>query len=114
MLDELAAVEAHRGQAGTAYGDDFRAVLPLNAWHERALRTQAWPWRARGLEPLAFWRSNLWDPVPLIGAPDRLAELAVEVHLMRKEYRAAAFNVSNSKRGTCLFSLFKPSDMNRV
>ena len=95
VLAELAAVEGEMGPA-TAFRDDFQAVLPLNPWHERVLRTQAWLWRARGLEPLVFWRSNLWDPVPLIGMPDTSAEPAVEVHLMRKEHRAAAFNVSNS------------------
>jgi len=95
VLEELAAVEANFGLA-TESGDDFQAVLPLNAWHARVLRTQAWLWRARGLQPLTFWLSNLWDPLPLVGAPDTAAELAVEVHLMRKEYRAAAFNVSNS------------------
>ena len=96
VLDELAAVEAELAEAGAAFGDDFRAVLPLNPWHERVLRAQARLWRARGLQPLAFWRSNLWDPLPLIGTPDTAAEPAVEVHLMRKEHRAAAFNVSNS------------------
>ena len=95
VLRELAAVEEELGPA-TAFGDDFQAVLPLNPWHERVLRTQAWLWRAKGLEPLTFWRLSLWDPLPLIGTPDTTAELAVEVHLMRKEYRAAAFNVSNS------------------
>ena len=80
----------------TAFEDDFQAVLPLNPWHARVLRTQARLWRARGLEPLTFWSPNLWDPVPLVGMPDTSAELAVEVHLMRREYRAAAFNVSNS------------------
>ena len=96
VLGELAAVEGELGQACRAFGDDFRAVLPLNSWHERVLRTQARLWRARGLEPLTFWPSNPWDPLPLIGMSDTAAELAVEVHLMRKEYRAAAFNVSNS------------------
>ncbi len=96
VLDGLAAVEEELAQAGAAFGDDFRAVLPLNPWHERVLRAQARLWRARGLEPLTFWRSNLWDPLPLIGNPDTTAEPAVEVHLMRGEYRAAAFNVSNS------------------
>ena len=95
VLAELSAVEADLGLA-TAFEDGFRAVLPLNAWHERVLRTQAWLWRAKGLEPLTFWRSNLWDPLPLISTPDTAGELAVEVHLMRKEHRAAAFNVSNS------------------
>ena len=95
VLAELAAVEGEMG-AATAFGDDFQAVLPLNPWHARVLRTQARLWRARGLEPLTFWSPNLWDPVPLVGMPDTSAELAVEVHLMRREYRAAAFNVSNS------------------
>ena len=95
VLAELAAVEGQLG-AATAFGDDFRAVLPLNPWHERVLRTQARLWRASRLEPLTFWSPNLWDPVPLVGRPDTSAEPAVEVHLMRGEYRAAAFNVSNS------------------
>ena len=95
VLAELAAVEGEMG-AATAFEDDFQAVLPLNPWHARVLRTQARLWRARGLEPLTFWSPNLWDPVPLVGMPDTSAELAVEVHLMRREYRAAAFNVSNS------------------
>ena len=99
VLGKLAAVEADWGPA-TESGADFRAILPLNAWHERVLRTQAWLWRARDLEPLTFWCSNLWDPLPLIGAPDTTAELAVEVHLMRREYRAAAFNVSNSSNAS--------------
>ena len=96
VLGELATVEANMRQASRAFGDDFEAVLPLNSWHERVLQTQARLWRARGLEPLTFWRSNLWDPLPLIGTPDTAAELGVDVHLMRKEHRAAAFNVSNS------------------
>ena len=100
VLGELAFVEGVLEQASTAFGDDFRAVLPLNSWHERVLRTQAWLWRARGLKPLTFWRSDLWDPLPYIGMPDTAAALAVEVHLMRKEYRAAAFNVSNSSDET--------------
>jgi len=95
VLAELADVEANLGSA-TNSSDDFKAVLPLNLWHERVLRTQAWLWRAADLEPLTFWRSNLWDPLSLVGAPETSAELAVEVHLMRKEHRAAAFNVSNS------------------
>ena len=95
-LAELSSVEAELGQGGEAFGDDFRAVLPLNSQHERVMRTQAWLWRAKGLEPLTFWRSHLWDPLPLIGTPNTVGELAVEVHLMRKEYRAAAFNISNS------------------
>ncbi len=101
VLGELAHVEANLGPA-TESGDDFQAILPLNPWHERVMRTQALLWRAAGLRPLTFWHSNLWDPLPLVGAPDTAAvltaeaELAVEVHLMRQEHRAAAFNVSNS------------------
>jgi len=108
VLSELAALEANLGQASAAFGEDFRAVLPLNEWHERVMRTQASLWRARSLEPLTFWRSKLWDPVLYIGMPNSAAALtagvvptapaepALDVHLMRKEYRAAAFNVSNS------------------
>ena len=96
VLRELAAVEGELGQAYRTFAPDFRTVLPLNSWHRRVLGTQAWLWRANGLAPVTFWCSDLWDPLRLVGMPDMAAELAVEVHLMRKEYRAAAFNVSNS------------------
>ncbi len=101
VLDELAHVEANLGSA-TESGDDFQTILPLNPWHERVMRTQARLWRAAGLGPLTFWHSNQWDPLPLVGPPDKAAELtaggehAVEVHLMRNEHRVAHFNVSNS------------------
>ncbi len=55
VLGELTSVEGNLGQASAAFGDEFEAVLPLNSWHERVLRTQAWLWRARGLEPFTFW-----------------------------------------------------------
>lgn len=102
VLDELAHVEANLGPATESGGNDFRAILPLNSWHERVMRTQAWLWRAAGLGPLTFWHSNQWDPLPLVGMPDMTAELtaeaapALEVHMMRKEHRVAHFNVSNS------------------
>ena len=96
VLDELAAVESKLGQASMDFKSDFRTVLPLNEWHERVMRTQAWLWRAKGFGPLTFWQSDLWDPVPYIATPNTVAAPALEVHLMRKEYRAAAFNISNS------------------
>ena len=96
VLDELGAVEENLGEASLTFGENFRTVLPLNSWHTRVMRTQAWLWRARGLEPLTFWQSNLWDPVPYIATPDTIAGPVIDVHMMRREYRAGAFNISNS------------------
>ena len=55
VLGDLATVEENMGQATSEFGDDFEAVLPLNPWHQRILRSQARLWSSTGLRPLTFW-----------------------------------------------------------
>lgn len=74
----------------------FRAILPLNESHARVFRAQAAAWRAAGLPPLTCWQNNPWDPLPLTGLPPRDAPAAVRLAMLRNEYRAAAFNLSNA------------------
>jgi hypothetical protein len=75
---------------------DFRAVMPLNALHERIFRVQAQLWRAMGLPLVSVWQSGLWDPLPPIHNPSLEPVPAVQVDMMLNEYRAVAFNISNA------------------
>lgn len=81
---------------------DFRAVLPLNDLHRELFKTQARLWRdclkreGRPQAPWLIWQRDTWDPVPVIHGIPRTASPALSVALMQNEYRAAAFNVSNT------------------
>lgn len=86
-------------------GSDFRAVLPLNDLHRRVFQAQAEVWRAAGLPPLLVWQSDLWDPLSHIQIPPHDGPPAVEVAMMRNEYRAAAFNLSNASGKDAVLSL---------
>jgi hypothetical protein len=77
------------------YGEDFRAVLPLNTLHQQVFRAQAALWRAVGAGPLTVWSSPAWDPLDLIHAAPK-AGAQVDVALMQNEFRAGAFNLSNA------------------
>ncbi len=91
----LAEVEAGIPNLPRQYGEDFRAVLPLNALHQQVFRAQAALWRAVGAGPLTVWSSPVWDPLDLIHAAPK-AGAQVDVALMQNEFRAGAFNLSNA------------------
>jgi len=78
------------------YPEDFRTVMPLNELHARVLRAHAALWRAEGRAPVTVWTSNLWDPLELLADPPESAAPAMSVAMMRNEYRAASFNVTNA------------------
>jgi hypothetical protein len=75
---------------------DFRAILPLNAPHERVFRAQARLWQAQGCAPLTIWQSGLWEPLSPTADPPREAKALVRIDLMLNEFRAGAFNVTNA------------------
>ena len=89
----------------THYGNDFRAVLPLNGLHARVFQARARLWQAEGLQPFAAWVSGLWDPLSHMAEPPHDAKAALRVDLMKNEYRAAAFNVSNATQDDAVFTL---------
>jgi len=74
----------------------FRAVLPLNDAHGRLFAVQAGLWRKLGRPGLSAWVPPTWDPVDLTAVPPDGPARPIEVHTMRGEYRAAAFNLANS------------------
>lgn len=92
-LDEL------KQQASTVtckYSPEYRAILPLNTLQSEVFRVQANLWQALGRKPVAAWQTGLWDPLTTTQAPPQESQVALEVHLMQNEFRAAAFNVSNA------------------
>ncbi len=97
LTAELDAIERALPQLPRAHGPDFRAVLPLNELHARLFQAQAALWRAQGCAPLTVWAAQPWDPLDHLAAPPRGATTnALQVALMQKEYRAAAFNLANA------------------
>ena len=76
----------------------FKAVMPLNDVHRGVLALQGALWNAQGFAPLTIWQSPLWDQARLLDDPARDASPQVAVHLMRNEYRAGCFSISNATR----------------
>lgn len=95
VSDMLARVEAGIPGLPAQYDESFRVVLPLNPLHRQVFRAQAAIWRASGAAPLTAWPAGLWDPLaPVHPAP--AGKAAVSVAMMRNEFRAGAFNLSNA------------------
>lgn len=94
---ELTAISVEAGQLPASDSNTFRAVLPLNELHARIFRVQAALWRAAKNDPLAVWQTPPWDPLNLIGAlPHASPPARIEARMMQGEYRAGAFNLSNT------------------
>jgi hypothetical protein len=96
LLAEIAALNESFDPAQTSHGDDFRAILPLNDVHARLFRVQAALWRLQGHEPLTVWNADLWGNLELWELPPSKDTATVRLHMMRNEYRAGAFNISNA------------------
>ena len=96
LAEQLAQVEAAIPSLPRQYDESFRAVLPLNEAHQRVFRAQAAIWRATGAARLTAWQFGLWDPLSPIHATPTPGKAAVSVAMMRNEFRAGAFNVSNA------------------
>ncbi len=73
-----------------------RLVLPLSEDHARLLAVQAALWRAMERQPFSAWAAPTWDPVDPFAPPPTRNDVAVEVHTMLGEYRAAAVNLANA------------------
>lgn len=78
--------------------DTFKAIMPLNGLHRGVLALQGALWNAQGYPPLTLWQSPLWDQASILDDPVKDASPKVAVHLMRNEYRAGCFSISNATR----------------
>ena len=94
--EQLARVEAQIPNLPRHYDEGFQALLPLNEAHQRVFRAQAAVWRATGAPRLTAWQSGSWDPLSPVHAARNPGRAAVSVAMMRNEFRAGAFNVSNA------------------
>ena len=80
----------------------LRAIVPLNKLHKEILSCHAAALRARGVKACVVWQGNRWDPLSILDAPpspDR-TNLNLTVRMMRGEYRATAFNLTNAGPST--------------
>lgn len=75
----------------------FRTVLPLSPTHERIYALYAPLQRARGLAPLTVWANSRWDMLAPTEAPEKpVPTPSLSVAMMPREYRGAAFNLTNT------------------
>jgi hypothetical protein len=96
LRQRLAAIREQLAASCVAAGDDFKAILPIGSAHAQLFQLQADVWRALKAAPLTAWVPNTWDPLELVGTLPTAPARAMEVHLMRGEWRAAAVNLANS------------------
>jgi len=78
---------------------DFQTILPFSDLHARVYALRAPVLKAAGLPALTVWQRNRWDmllPTDL-PAPDEYERVpSLTVNMIRKEYRAEAFNLTNA------------------
>ncbi|MBT3379302.1 MAG: hypothetical protein HN742_43110 [Lentisphaerae bacterium] len=75
----------------------FRAVLPMTDLERRVFQLQAAVWRAAEKPALRLWSNHRWDPLAPSAEPAEDSPFpAVNVHMMRNEYRAGVLNLSNA------------------
>ncbi len=96
LLERLDALTREVGELDTVYDDTFRAILPFDALHARIFKVQAALWDVTGRGVVTAWRSPLWEALPHVSPPPEAGAAALDVHLMKNEYRAAALNLSNA------------------
>lgn len=105
IAEELQVLERGAKALPAEYGEDFRAVLPLNDLHARILAVHARFWRAAGYPPVSVWTPrSAYDPLGLLDDPSKEAlkdpaGASVTLDMMQNEYRSAAFNISNGTEG---------------
>jgi hypothetical protein len=118
----LDAVQTQLEREEPTVDANFRAVLPIGAAHARLFQIQADLWKALGAPSvraanwgivdirggpvilgdlaLSVWTANPWDPLDPFAAPPKSPAASLEIHAMRGEYRAAAFNLANATQQT--------------
>lgn len=93
----LDAITAAMSRGPVSPDEPERPTFPENALHARVFCEQARVWRALGNPPLLAWAKGTWSPLSHTTPPDRTAVAALDVGMAQgNEFRAAAFNLSNS------------------
>lgn len=78
--------------------EGFRATIPLNDLHAEILRSNAPILRRQGVPPMLIWQNNPLDPLELleVSSPPSNSPSEINVAMINKEYRSAAFNITNT------------------
>lgn len=98
LTEEINNLEKVANDSKTSFVFSDKVVMPLNNIHEKIFRVQARLWKEIWHEPILIWQSGLWDFLDIHDEPQVEKDSKIEVHLMRNEYRAAAFNISNTSQ----------------
>ena len=79
----------------------FTTVMPFSDLQTRVFALNAPVLRARGLPALTVWAQNRWDMLEPTQAPEQPTDSApsLSLHMMRNEYRAEVFNLTNATDG---------------
>jgi hypothetical protein len=93
---ELNAVVANIPNIEIPYSPNYKAILPLNMDHERVFKAQAYYWNALGWTGVRYWNSPLWGLLSHLADPPPSNGASVSMDMMKGEYRAGAFNLSNA------------------
>lgn len=76
--------------------EGLQTIFPMNALQAEIYALHAPLHRARGLSGLVAWQKSRWDPLDPTEAPAERPPLPeLDIAMMRREYRAEAFCVTN-------------------
>ncbi len=73
----------------------FRAVVPFNDIHRKIFAQHAKILAAEGYRPLTVWPAYRYSPLSLLEKPVAAAP-NLSIRMMRNEYRAEVFNITNA------------------
>jgi hypothetical protein len=73
----------------------FRAILPLNSFHQKIFALHGKILEAEGYKALTFWHRYRYSPLSLLEKPIGAIQ-SLEVKMMQDEYRAEVFNITNA------------------
>ncbi len=80
----------------------FKAILPFdlpnyNQIHEKLFMANAMLWKKNNVDDIVIWKTNKWDFLNHFAEPPVVSNIPdLNIYMMKNEYRAESFNISNS------------------
>lgn len=75
---------------------DLKTILPLNDLHRDILATRGEILAAQGFSPLTLWKQHRYAWLPLIHQPQRSAAPALEIEMLKNQFRSDALLLTNA------------------
>ena len=100
LIAELARVEKAIPKLVIDASRELTTVFPMNELHKRTFAVQSALWRKSFAQRVVAWQKNRWDMLSPT-EPPQPGGAKIEVHMMRNEFRSAAFNLSNTVDSPC-------------